>query len=44
MRHKAIVSPVRTAAGAFGGTLRPLPVEDLGAAVARAMAALFERA
>lgn len=35
MRRAAIVAPVRTPIGAFGGALRPVPVEDLGATVAR---------
>ncbi|WP_040829742.1 acetyl-CoA C-acetyltransferase [Nocardia jiangxiensis] len=34
MRRAAIVAPVRTPIGAFGGALRPVPVEDLGAAAA----------
>lgn len=33
MRRAAIVSPVRTAVGTFGGSLRPMSVEDLGATV-----------
>lgn len=33
MRRAAIVAPVRTAVGAFGGSLRPVPVEHLCAAV-----------
>lgn len=33
MRRVAIVEPVRTAVGAFGGALRPVPAEDLAAAV-----------
>ncbi len=33
MRRAAIVSPLRTAVGGFGGALRTVPVEDLGAAV-----------
>jgi acetyl-CoA C-acetyltransferase len=37
MRRAAIVSPVRTAVGAFGGSLRPVPVEELGATVAKAV-------
>ncbi|NMO01449.1 acetyl-CoA C-acetyltransferase [Gordonia sp. TBRC 11910] len=40
MKRVAIVEPVRTAVGAFGGTLRPLPAEDLAAKV---LAALVER-
>ncbi|MFE2938143.1 acetyl-CoA C-acetyltransferase [Streptomyces sp. NPDC059255] len=35
MTRAAIVAPVRTPIGAFGGALRPVPVEKLGAAVAR---------
>jgi acetyl-CoA C-acetyltransferase len=37
MRRAAIVSPVRTAVGRFGGTLRSIPVEDLGAVVVKAV-------
>ncbi len=37
MRRAAIVSPLRTPIGAFGGSLRPVPVEELGASVARAV-------
>jgi acetyl-CoA C-acetyltransferase len=37
MRRAAIVSPVRTAVGAFGGALRPVPVEELGATVVKAV-------
>jgi len=37
MRRAAIVSPLRTPVGAFGGALRPVPVEELGATVARAI-------
>ncbi len=33
MRRAAIVSPVRTAVGVFGGTLRPVAVEKMAAAV-----------
>jgi acetyl-CoA C-acetyltransferase len=33
MRRAAIVAPVRTPVGAFGGSLRPVPVEKLAAAV-----------
>ena len=33
MRRVAIVSPVRTAVGSFGGTLRPVPAADLAAIV-----------
>src|SRR5438128_1970752 len=39
MRRAAIVAPVRTAIGAFGGSLRTVAVEDLGAAVAKAVVA-----
>ncbi|WP_116150008.1 acetyl-CoA C-acetyltransferase [Paraburkholderia sp. BL27I4N3] len=39
MRRAAIVAPVRTAIGAFGGSLRTVAVEDLGAAVAKAVIA-----
>ena len=35
MRRAAIVNPVRTPVGAFGGTLRPVPVETLGGIVAK---------
>lgn len=37
MRRAAIVSPLRTPIGAFGGSLRNVPVEELGATVARAI-------
>lgn len=37
MRRAAIVSPLRTPVGAFGGALKAVPVEELGAAVARAI-------
>jgi acetyl-CoA C-acetyltransferase len=37
MRRAAIVRPLRTPVGAFGGGLRDVPVEDLGAAVVRAV-------
>src|SRR5215208_1183421 len=37
MRRAAIVSPLRTPVGAYGGMLRPVPVEELGATVARAI-------
>lgn len=37
MRRAAIVSPLRTPVGAFGGSLRPVSVEQLGAAVVRAI-------
>ncbi len=35
VRRAAIVAPVRTGIGAFGGGLRSVPVEELGAVVAR---------
>ena len=37
MRRAAIVCPVRTAVGVFGGTLRPVPVEKMAAAVVQAV-------
>ncbi len=37
MRRAAIVAPVRTAVGTFGGTLRPLRAEDLAARVIEAV-------
>ena len=37
MRRAAIVSPVRTPVGAFGGALRDVPVETLGSAVTKAV-------
>jgi len=37
MKRAAIVSPLRTPVGAYGGALRPIPVEELGATVARAI-------
>lgn len=37
MRRACIVSPVRTAVGGFGGTLRTVPVEELAATVVRAI-------
>ncbi|MGD9765584.1 MAG: acetyl-CoA C-acetyltransferase [Candidatus Binatia bacterium] len=37
MRRAAIVSPVRTPVGAFGGALRDVPVEALGSAVTTAV-------
>ncbi|MGE0387413.1 MAG: acetyl-CoA C-acetyltransferase [Gammaproteobacteria bacterium] len=37
MRRAAIVSPLRTAVGTFGGSLKPVPVEDLGATVVKAI-------
>ena len=39
MSRAAIVAPVRTAVGRFGGTLRPVPAEDLAATVIRAVVA-----
>ena len=33
MRDAAIVSPVRTAVGSFGGSLRGVPAEELGSAL-----------
>ncbi|NKB20937.1 MAG: acetyl-CoA C-acyltransferase [Alphaproteobacteria bacterium] len=37
MRRAAIVSPVRTAVGTFGGSLKSVPVEELSAVVIRAI-------
>ncbi len=37
MRRAAIVSPVRTAVGTYGGSLRPVQVETLGASVVKAL-------
>ena len=37
MPRAAIVAPLRTAVGAFGGTLRPVPAEDLAAAIVKAV-------
>jgi acetyl-CoA C-acetyltransferase len=37
MRRAAIVSPLRIPVGAFGGALRTVPVEELGAVVVRAI-------
>ncbi|WP_321876999.1 acetyl-CoA C-acetyltransferase [Paraburkholderia bannensis] len=37
MKRAAIVSPLRTPVGAFGGALKGVPVEELGATVARAI-------
>jgi acetyl-CoA C-acetyltransferase len=37
MRRAAIVSPLRTPVGAFGGALQPVPVEDLAATVIKAV-------
>ena len=39
MRRAAIVAPVRTPIGAFGGSLRPLSAADLATAVIRAVVA-----
>ncbi len=39
MNRAAIVTPLRTAVGRFGGTLRPVPAEDLAAAAIRAVVA-----
>jgi len=37
MRRAAIVSPLRTPVGTFGGSLRPVPVEELAAVTIRAL-------
>jgi acetyl-CoA C-acetyltransferase len=37
MRRAAIVSPLRTPVGTFGGSLRPVPVEELAAITIRAL-------
>jgi acetyl-CoA C-acetyltransferase len=37
MKRAAIVSPLRTPIGAYGGALKSVPVEELGAIVARAL-------
>jgi acetyl-CoA C-acetyltransferase len=37
MRRAAIVAPLRTPVGTFGGSLRSVPVESLGATVVRAI-------
>ncbi|MEV6768452.1 acetyl-CoA C-acetyltransferase [Nocardia sp. NPDC051030] len=37
MRRAAIVSPLRTPVGTFGGTLRPVPAEELAALVIKAV-------
>src|SRR5258706_4050832 len=37
IRRAAIVAPLRTPVGTFGGSLRSVPVEALGAAVVRAI-------
>ncbi len=39
MRRAAIVTPVRTPVGTFGGSLRPVPVEELAATTVRAVVA-----
>ncbi|WP_333779628.1 acetyl-CoA C-acetyltransferase [Saccharopolyspora indica] len=39
VRRAAIVSPLRTPVGAFGGALRDVPVEDLAATVVKAVVA-----
>ncbi|MSQ68836.1 MAG: acetyl-CoA C-acyltransferase [Gammaproteobacteria bacterium] len=39
MRRAAIVCPLRTAVGSFGGTLKPLPADALAAAVLKALVA-----
>ncbi|SAI59843.1 thiolase [Bordetella trematum] len=39
LRRAAVVAPVRTAVGAFGGALRAMPVEDLAASVVREVVA-----
>ena len=39
MRRVAFVSPVRTPVGSFGGSLQPVPVEELGAVVVKAVLA-----
>jgi acetyl-CoA C-acetyltransferase len=39
MRRAAIVAPRRTPVGSFGGTLRPMPAEDLAAHVIKAVVA-----
>lgn len=37
MRRAAIISPLRTAVGAFGGALKPLKMEDLGTIIIKAL-------
>ncbi|WP_183097283.1 acetyl-CoA C-acetyltransferase [Nocardioides pelophilus] len=37
MRRVAIVQPMRTAVGTFGGSLRPVPAEDLAASIIKAV-------
>ncbi|OZD71127.1 MULTISPECIES: acetyl-CoA C-acetyltransferase [Nocardiaceae] len=39
MRRAAIVAPLRTPVGAFGGALRPVPAENLASAVIQAVVA-----
>src|SRR5258706_16026932 len=39
MRRAAIVSPLRTPVGTFGGSLRAVPVEELAATVVKAVVA-----
>jgi acetyl-CoA C-acetyltransferase len=39
LRRAAIVAPLRTAVGTFGGSLRTVPVEDLAATVIKAVVA-----
>ena len=39
MRRAAIVAPLRTPVGAFGGALRTVPVETLGSVVVKAVLA-----
>ncbi|SDC49074.1 acetyl-CoA C-acetyltransferase [Variovorax sp. CF079] len=39
MRRAAIVSPLRTAVGAFGGSLKPLPADQLASAILKALVA-----
>ena len=40
IKRAAIVSPLRTPVGAFGGALKSVPVEELGATVVRAIVEL----
>ena len=37
MRRAAIVSPIRTGVGAFGGSLRGLPANELAGAILKAL-------
>ena len=39
MRRAAIVTPLRTPVGTFGGSLKPVPVEELAATAVRAVVA-----